>query len=49
VNIYVLTLYVVGLGSLVADYRLNGVVKDGGGIRFVRNVGKPPATLHSVR
>jgi hypothetical protein len=49
VNIYILILYVVGLSSLVAGYTLNGGVKDGGGSRFVRNLDKPPTTLHSVR
>ena len=49
VNIYILIFYVVGLGSLVAGNRLNGGVKDGDGSRFVRNVDKPPTTLHSVR
>jgi len=37
------------LGSLVAGYRLNGGVKDGGGSTFMRNVDKPPTTLYSVR
>jgi len=47
-NTYILILYVVGLSSPVAGYRLNGGVKDDGGSRFVRNVGKPPTTLHCL-